>query len=141
MSAGAAGAAAAAKMARLRREEEESMTGYTNTELADGWEFKILRSATAAFRNPERMRQAIEEESRSGWALVEKFDDQRLRFKRPAPARGAAPQIPASGTTPGIDPYRTTFGMSNGKMAAMIVGSILGTLAVAALVVFLAKRP
>lgn len=107
------------------------MTGYTQTDLADGWEFKILRSCTRVFRNPERMRQAVEEEGRSGWVLVEKFDDQRLRFKRPASARAAV-------GTPGIDPYRTTYGMSDGKMAAMIMGSIFGALALAGLIVFLA---
>ena len=57
MSAGAAAGAAAA-MARRKREEEESMTGYSHADLAGDWEFKILRSATGAFRNPERFREA-----------------------------------------------------------------------------------
>lgn len=113
------------------------MTGYTSTELADGWEFKILRSSTAAFRNPERLRQAVEEESRNGWVLVEKFDNQRLRFKRPASARAA---VGTPTPTPGIDPYRTTYGMSGGKMVAMIMGSIFGTLALAGLIVYLATH-
>jgi hypothetical protein len=63
MSAAGAGAAAAAAAQRRRREEEEHMTGYAPTDLAEGWEFKILRSATGSFKNPERLREALEQES------------------------------------------------------------------------------
>ena len=56
MSAGAAGAAAAAAVAQQMREEEEEMTKYSDAELDEGWEFKILRSNTAAFRKPEVLR-------------------------------------------------------------------------------------
>lgn len=59
------------------------MTGYTGTDLSEGWEFKILRSATGAFRKPNLLRQILDEESRAGWVLVEKFDSQRIRLKRP----------------------------------------------------------
>src|ERR1043165_7026103 len=51
-----AAVAAAAAMARQRREEEE-MSGYSAQELAEGWEFKIVRSATSAFKRPEFLRQ------------------------------------------------------------------------------------
>ena len=43
-------AAAAAEAARLRNQEEEEMTPYNEKELAEGWEFKILRSNMNAFR-------------------------------------------------------------------------------------------
>ena len=56
------------------------MTAYNDKELADGWEFKILRSASGVFERPERMREILEEESRAGWILVEKFDSNRLRL-------------------------------------------------------------
>lgn len=46
----AAAAAAAAK--RRREEEEEHMTPYTPSDLAENWEFKILRSATGSFKDP-----------------------------------------------------------------------------------------
>src|SRR5438105_15873179 len=107
MSAGAAAAAAAAL--RRRREEEESRTGYTHADLAEGWEFKFLRSATGAFRTPEGLRKAVEEEARAGWVLLEKFDNRRLRFKRPLSARSGDAAL-------SIDAYRTSYGLSEGKL-------------------------
>jgi hypothetical protein len=85
MSGGAAAAAAAAAAAR-RRQEEEEMTRYSENDLSEGWEFKILRSNMNAFRKPENLKKYLEEEGRAGWVLVEKFDDNRLRLKRPASA-------------------------------------------------------
>ena len=58
------------------------MTTYTTKDLDEGWEFKILRSNFAAFRNEDKLRAILEEEKRGGWILVEKFDDQRIRLKR-----------------------------------------------------------
>ena len=82
-----AGAAAAAAAAEMQRQEEEEMTPYTEKDLAEGWEFKILGPTSAAFRKPEKLRAILEEESRGGWTLVEKFDDTRIRLKRPSAAR------------------------------------------------------
>src|SRR5262245_52860366 len=157
MSAGASAAAAAAAIQREREEEEQSMTGYTSAELAEGWEFKILRSATSAFRHPQQLQQAIDEEARAGWVLVEKFDNQRLRFKRPASARASDAALrasapgPAPGGAPGMaggggpggsfDPYRTVYGMSQGRLAALILTSVFGTIALAILIIILATRP
>ncbi len=90
MSAGAAGGAAAAAAAAKRRreqEEEEELTSYQESDLNDDWEFKIVRSMTSAFKNPDKLRQALAEEAQAGWVLVEKFDNGRLRLKRPASAR------------------------------------------------------
>ena len=67
------GAQAAAARAR-QREEEEVMTGYSNDELAEKWEFKIIRSGTGAFRHPEKLRKALDQEAQAGWELAEKFD-------------------------------------------------------------------
>jgi hypothetical protein len=116
MIASAGGAAAAAAAARIRamQEEEERLTEYSADDLSHGWEFKIVRANTSAFRKPEVLRQVCEEEARSGWQLVEKFDDSRLRFKRPASARNTP-------SASGIDPYRTTYGMSAGKMVVLIL--------------------
>ena len=50
-SAGAAAAAAAAARLRAIHEEEERLTEYSPQDLAQGWEFKILRANTAAFRD------------------------------------------------------------------------------------------
>lgn len=109
------------------------MTGYTHTELAEGWEFKILRSSTSAFRKPEALRQAVEEERRAGWVLVEKFDNQRLRFKRPASARSGDGAL-------GIDPYRTSFGMSETKLLAVVLSIVFGTMGLVILAIVLAVK-
>ena len=55
-------AAAAAAAQRRREEEEEHMTPYTPRELAENWEFKILRSATGAFKDPTVMQRWLTEE-------------------------------------------------------------------------------
>lgn len=130
-SAAAAGAAAAAAAAEMQRREEEEMTPYTPRDLAEGWEFKILRSNFATFRNPEKFRAILDEEARGGWILVEKFDDQRIRLKRPA-AKEAIPGDFADG----YDPYRTTVGMSQAALSAIILGC--AALATLGLMLFIA---
>lgn len=65
---------AAAVAEQQRRHEEEELTSYRSQDL-QGWEFKILRSATGAFRDPAKLQQALAEEATFGWELVEKFDD------------------------------------------------------------------
>ena len=128
---GGAAAAAAAKAAARRREEEEEMTGYSRTDLEEGWEFKIMRSATAAFRKPEELRRILAEEARAGWMLVEKFDDRRVRLKR-------APRARENDSTLDFDPYRTQVGLSEGKLAAIIIACVLGAVALVMLVALLA---
>ena len=116
--------ASAGAAARLRalHEEEERLSAYSPDDLAKGWEFKIVRASTAAFRKSEVMQQVCDEEARSGWELVEKFDDARLRFKRPTSARN----IPSPA---GLDPYRTTYGISQGKLTAIILITVFGSMA------------
>ena len=109
------------------------MTGYTAEELAQGWEFKIVRSATNAFRRPEFLAQVLAEEKRAGWVLVEKFDNGRIRLKRPASAR-------ASDSTAGGDAYRTHVGMSDLALALTILASVLGTMAIIVLLIVVAHQ-
>jgi hypothetical protein len=116
MSAGAAGAAAAAAAEMLKQEEEE-MTPYSTRDLDEGWEFKILRSNFAAFRSREKLRAVLDEEKRGGWTLVEKFDDQRIRLKRPAGAKQVHGEL-----ADGYDPYRTTVGMTSAFSVLVVVG-------------------
>ena len=108
------------------------MTGYTPQELAEGWEFKIVRSSTGAFRTPAFLRAVLDEEQRAGWTLVEKFDNARVRLKRPASAR-------ANDSALGSDAYRTHVGMSELKLTLCILGAVFGGLAligsIAALIV------
>ena len=128
MSAGAGAAAAAAAEQRRMREEEEEMTSYTAGDLSQDWEFKILRSATGSFRKPEFLRRALEQEAQAGWMLVEKFDNSRVRLKRPAKAREFDGKL-------NTDPYRTYVGVSDVQIALLVVGIVLGALAAFILVV------
>ena len=98
------------------------MAGYTPEELASGWEFKIVRSATRAFRRSPFLRQVLEEERGTGWTLVEKFDDSRIRLKRPASAR-------ADDQSSGIDAYRSRVGISETALGLSIGAAILTCLA------------
>jgi hypothetical protein len=127
---GAAAGAAAAAAAELARKEEEEMTTYTREDLTEGWEFKILRSMTNAFKKPEKLQQVLMEESSAGWVLVEKFDDARLRLKRPAAAKEADGQLD-------FDPYRTYVGISQGRYILIVVLLSLGIPALVALIIFI----
>ena len=123
MAGGAAGASAAAAAAaaakRARDQEEEEMTSYEPVDMSDGWEFKILRSMRADFRHQERLQQALNEEGRAGWVLVEKFDDSRIRLKRPATAR-------RNDVALGFDPYRAYYGRTESQHNLAILGIVLG---------------
>jgi len=114
---GATAAVHAAQEKKKREREEEEMTRYTDKELTEDFEFKIVRSATGAFKKRETVEQIIAEEAMAGWKMVEKFDDNRLRFKRPASAKRNDYNLP-----PGVDPYRTTFGMTEFGLAMTILG-------------------
>ena len=108
------------------------MTRYTGEELTEDFEFKIVRSQTGAFKKRETVEQVMAEESVAGWKFVEKFDDNRLRFKRPASARRNDFSLP-----PGVDPYRTTYGMGEGTMAVVIIGVVLGLIGLIMFLIFL----
>ncbi len=104
---GAIAAAHAEKKRKRMEEEEEKMTTYNKDELDNNWEFKIVRSDSGAFRRPETLQILIEEEAMSGWEILEKLDNGRVRFKRPKSARNNDFSLP-----PGIDPYRSRYGRS-----------------------------
>lgn len=103
------------------------MTTYTTEDLRDDWEFKIVRSYFEAFRNPQKLQQVIAEEARAGWVLVEKFDNGRLRFKRPASARANDQLLP-----PEVDPYRSYYGTNSSAIMWVLLGMtiflVLGTI-------------
>ena len=75
-------------------------------------------SSTAAFRSPEKLRRILEEERRAGWIMVEKFDNSRIRLKRPAKAR-------AGDGTLAFDSYRSYVGLPQWGLAFIIVGCLL----------------
>lgn len=126
-----AAAAAAEKRRQMRRlaEEEEDMTRYTQDDLGNDWEFKIVRSDTASFRKPEALKKLLEEEAQTGWVMLEKFDDGRVRFKRSRSARSRDALLP-----PGTDPYRTQYGISSARIGLTVVAlMMLALLALGAL--------
>jgi hypothetical protein len=109
-----------------QQEEEETLTPYESKDnqrpeahpngslqipkdprLA-GWEFKIVRAHGDVFHNPHVFKQLCDEEAQSGWVLLEKLDDRRVRFKRPIALR----EIVNSELLP-IDPYRSHYGSSS----------------------------
>ena len=57
------------------------MTGYRAEDL-EGWEFKIVRSTLERFSNYEAEQKLCQEEAQSGWEMIEKYDNGRIRFKR-----------------------------------------------------------
>lgn len=73
-----------------------------------GWEFKIVRAHRDVFHDPTVFKQLCDEESQSGWILLEKLDDRRVRFKRPIALR----DILNSDLLP-IDPYRSHYGSTS----------------------------
>ena len=113
----AAAATAAAAAAANARQEEEEMTPYSSKDLAEGWEFKILRNATGRFSDPFWLRSVLDEESRAGWLLIEKFDNYRVRLKRPVSAR-------ANDASLGFDPYRTWVGIGQARFTILLVAGI-----------------
>ena len=133
MNAGATAATAAAhKAAEQKREEEEIMTAYGKEDL-DGWEFKIMRSATGKFKSLATVQELCQQEARAGWEMVEKFDSSRIRFKRRIDKRSGDAQL-------GFDPYRTSAGMTEGKLAAVVLTSIALAAGLVAVLVFLLKH-
>jgi hypothetical protein len=132
MSAG--GAAAAAAAAEMQRQEKEEMTKYTDADLQGDWEFKIVRSNLGGFKNPDFFQQVCAEAAKAGWTLVEKFNNQRLRFKRPISARAGDAGLE-------IDPYRTQFGTSSGAIAVYAIAiAVLVALVIPVIVVLLVKK-
>ena len=121
-------AALAAEAAEKRiRQQEESMH-YSPEDLDQGWEFKIVRGHIGAFRRPAALKKLLEQESQSGWVMLEKFDDSRIRFRRPASARANDSYLPR-----GVDPYRTNLVAPAGWLAVVLVIGVLGGLALVVL--------
>ncbi|MCU0878213.1 MAG: hypothetical protein MUF06_10550 [Pirellulaceae bacterium] len=61
----------------------------------------------------------LADEARAGWVLVEKFDQSRIRLKRPAAARERDGKLD-------FDPYRTEAGTPQTILTLAILGGILG---------------
>jgi hypothetical protein len=121
---GAHAAAAAAAKRKRDQEEEEEMTP-SNTDPSGAVEYKIIRSATGAFRDPAKFRAALEEEARAGWDLVEKLDDSRARLRRSVAWRQKDGELSQ-------DPYRIQVGMSKVALGLLIALGIMGGITILA---------
>src|SRR5262245_46329932 len=125
--------AAAAAARRRRQDEAQGTTPYRPRELAEDWEFKILHSATSLSNKPAALQRILAEEAQAGWKLVEKFDNARIRLKRPASARENDHRC-------SFDPYRIAVGLSEGGVAALVASGIAGALGLGLLIIFLVTR-
>jgi len=115
----AAAAAAAAKRKRDQEEEEEVEVTPLNSDPSGAVEYKIIRSATAAFKNPAKFRAALEEEARAGWELAEKLDDARVRLRRSIAWRQKDGELSQ-------DPYRIKMGLSQvARVLWIVVGALV----------------
>ena len=130
MSAGAVAAAAAKR--RKNHEEEEEVTPMS-TDPSGMFEYKILRSATNAFRNAAFFRTAMEEEAKAGWELVEKLDNDRVRLRRSIEWR-------EKDTSLGQDPYRIWVGMSQTSLGLWIAFGVLAAMAVFIMIIIILKN-
>lgn len=120
--------AAEAARRRMEREEEEEVNREPAGD-SSAFEYKIIRSATSAFKNPKKFRVILDEEAVAGWELHEKLDDARARLRRTLDWRDRDSELTQ-------DPYRTKVGMSEGIMALWVglgilvgVGTIVGIMA------------
>jgi hypothetical protein len=93
---------ARAERLKMLADEEENQTSYTEEDVMQDFEFKIVRNELYLFDQPQFLAEALREEAQAGWQLVEKFDGNRLRLKRPASQRANDSALP-----PDYDPYRT----------------------------------
>ncbi len=69
-------------------------------------EYKIIQSTTPHFANPQNLARVLTEEAQSGWTLVEKFDNYKIRLRRDISHR-------SNDSGRGLDPYRVHVGPSN----------------------------
>lgn len=91
-------------------------------------EYKIITSNTPSFASTDKLRQILAEEAQTGWQLVEKFDNYRIRLMRDVSAR-------ANDADSATDPYRTHVGINN---FVYLGAAALGTLVVIYIVIRLA---
>jgi hypothetical protein len=119
----------AAAAAAQRAKEEEQMTTYDRNDL-DGWEFKFVRSNFGRFSNLEKVQKICREEAETGWELVEKFDQYRLRFKRRIEHR-------SRDNSARLDPYRTSPSSNiNGQKVVLVLGLLLVAAGVITFILF-----
>jgi hypothetical protein len=90
----------------MTQNQEELYNYQTNYETQENdWEFKILRTVNDGFQPHKLLKSVCAEESEAGWVLLEKLDNNRLRFRRPIHFREKDHLLK-------LDPYRSYYGLS-----------------------------
>ena len=107
-----------------RKKSRVEVMQYSPEDLDEGWEFKVVRGGPDAFSARQSLDHLMAQESRAGWIMLEKLDDSRVRFKRPAAAKQHDTSLPA-----GIDPYRTDLTSPPAWWALLLVIGVLGGIA------------
>lgn len=84
-------------------------------------EYKILQSQTPLFASTAKMHEAMEQESKAGWTLLEKEDNYRIKLQRNTSNRDNDKNLD-------FDAYRSTVGVSSvvtyGMTAVMTLGVV-----------------
>lgn len=85
-------------------------------------EFKIIQSTTPYFADTHKLKQVLEEEAESGWELVEKLDNYKIRVQRQISHR-------SDDANRNRDPYRSQVGPSHlityGTAAVLTIAAVL----------------
>jgi hypothetical protein len=112
-------------VAAAQKEEEERVIRELRHRFGRAWEFKVLRSASFAFGNPDRLQEALMEESAAEWQLAQRLDDNRLILRRPIAARENDVLLGDK-----YNPYREHYGSGYAWLMGIALGLVvLGTVA------------
>lgn len=101
-----------------------------NSDPSGKFEYKIIRSAWGAFKDPTKFRAALDEEARAGWELLEKLDESRARLRRSIDCRNGDAGL-------GQDPYRTDVEINYDEIVLRALGLLLVGLALIILIALL----
>lgn len=107
-------------VAAAQKEEEEKAILELRHRFGRAWEFKVLRSATFAFGNPDRLQDALMEESAAGWQFAQQLDGNRLILRRPVAARENDVLLGDK-----YDPYREHYGSGHLWLMGVVFGLVL----------------
>lgn len=108
---------------------------YTNDDLTH-WEFKIVRADGGEFADQQHLDAMLRQEAKAGWTIVEKYDNQHVRLKRPINARYQDSHLPYD-----VDPYRTTYSLTHGWPFMLMAGCLLIALILITLLAIVATWP
>src|SRR5262245_49761470 len=103
------------------QEEEEEVTPLS-ADLATEFEYKIIRTPFGTFKKLEGLKAMLAEESRAGWELFEKLDDNRVRLRRSTACRQRDAELTQ-------DPYRTQYSADDRMRGLRVVLLVLVMLA------------